>query len=87
MIRPVIVFLPAPYIENPSVPQQNTAPGRLIDEKCRECVWLPICAGGCPVRRIVYGNPQCIEFRDNPERFILELYQHYLKEKKKAIAT
>ena len=46
----------------------------LEDEKCRECVWLPLCAGGCPVRRIVYGKPQCIEFRDDPEQFVLEIY-------------
>ena len=51
----------------------------LDDERCRECVWLPLCAGGCPVRRIVYGNPQCIEFRDDPERFVLELYQYSLE--------
>lgn len=53
----------------------------LDDERCRECVWLPLCAGGCPVRRIVYGNPQCIEFRDDPERFVLELYQYSLEKK------
>ena len=42
------------------------------DPECRECVFLPQCAGGCPARRL-YSRKQCIPFRNTPERFVLEL--------------
>jgi len=43
------------------------------DEECRECVWLPMCVGGCPHRRLTEGKA-CIAFRDQPERYVLALY-------------
>ena len=46
------------------------------DEECRECVWLPICAGGCPHKRLFEGR-KCarIPFRDDPEAYVLALYE------------
>ena len=50
----------------------NTAlPG--VDEECRECVWLPMCAGGCPHERL-YGEKECVAFKEEPERYVLALY-------------
>ena len=43
------------------------------DEECRQCVWLPLCVGGCPHRRLFYGR-SCIPFRDQPERYVLALH-------------
>ena len=43
------------------------------DEECRQCVWLPLCVGGCPHRRLFYGRA-CIPFRDQPERYVLALH-------------
>ena len=43
------------------------------DEECRQCVWLPLCVGGCPHRRLFYSR-SCIPFRDQPERYVLALH-------------
>ena len=50
----------------------NTA-APVPDEECRECVWLPICVGGCPHRRIFDGR-HCIAFKDEPESYVLALH-------------
>ena len=44
------------------------------DEECRECVWLPACAGGCPNKRLYYER-QCLPFKDEPEKYVLALYK------------
>ena len=43
------------------------------DDECRECVWLPSCAGGCPHKRLFEGR-QCVPFKDDPERYVLALH-------------
>ena len=43
------------------------------DEECRECVWLPLCVGGCPHKRLFYGK-ECVAFRDHPENYVLALH-------------
>lgn len=48
-----------PYL-NSAVPFQ--------DEECLACVWLPLCAGGCPQTRIS-GNKRCVAFKNEPERY------------------
>ena len=52
------------------------------DEECRECVWLPLCVGGCPHRRLNYSK-SCIPFRDQPERYVLALHARIGEEKDK----
>lgn len=52
-----------------------------IDDECRECVWLPVCAGGCPFRQLS-GEKQCLPYRDMPEAYVLALYDRILKEVK-----
>ena len=54
----------------------------LKDEECGECVWLPMCAGGCPHRRL-YDRKSCIGLRNEPEKFVLALYARIGKEKQK----
>ena len=44
------------------------------DPKCRECLWLPMCCGGCPYRRMI-GEQTCFLFKDDPEAFALAVYQ------------
>ena len=51
------------------------------DEECRECVWLPMCVGGCPHRRLT-DKKSCVAFRDQPERYVLALHARIGKEKK-----
>ncbi|MBQ3302757.1 MAG: radical SAM protein [Eggerthellaceae bacterium] len=43
------------------------------DEECRECVWLPMCVGGCPHKRLFVGR-QCVGFKDDPEAYVLALF-------------
>ena len=50
----------------------NTA-SPVPDEECRECVWLPMCVGGCPHKRL-FDKRQCVPFKDNPEQYVLALY-------------
>lgn len=45
----------------------------LPDEECRECVWLPMCVGGCPHKRLTTGRG-CVAFKDEPERYVLALH-------------
>lgn len=43
------------------------------DEECHDCVWLPLCVGGCPYKRL-FAARECIAFRDNPEAYVLALH-------------
>lgn len=51
------------------------------DPECAECRWLPLCAGGCPNRRIYYGERPCLSYRDVPEQYVLALYERLKEEK------
>ena len=50
------------------------------DEECRECIWLPTCAGGCPQKRL-FEKRACVPFKDNPEAYVLALYARIGEEK------
>ena len=39
------------------------------DEECRSCVWLPVCAGGCPHARLA-GKKRCVPYKDRPELYV-----------------
>ena len=43
------------------------------DEECHECVWLPMCSGGCPHKRL-FEERQCVSFKGNPEGYVLALH-------------
>ena len=49
------------------------------DPECRDCVLLPLCAGGCPTRRLYYQKV-CFGFRSAPEKIVLALYERLQKE-------
>ena len=44
------------------------------DPKCRQCLWLPMCSGGCP-ERVLAGENVCYTFKDDPEAFALAVYK------------
>ncbi|MCR4870009.1 MAG: radical SAM protein [Atopobiaceae bacterium] len=50
------------------------------DDQCRECVWLPLCVGGCPFARL-HGERACVKFKDDPEAYVLALYARIGEEK------
>ena len=58
----------------------------LKDEECNECIWLPLCAGGCPHRRL-NGQKACIATRNDPEKYVLALYTKLAGEKRKETAA
>ena len=55
------------------------------DDECQECVWLPMCVGGCPHKRLFSGR-QCIGFKDNPEAYVLALHARIGEEKEEKSA-
>ncbi len=57
----------------------NTA-APVPDEECRECVWLPLCAGGCPQKRL-YETRACLPYKDDPEAYVLALHARIGEEK------
>ncbi|MBR3315147.1 MAG: radical SAM protein [Atopobiaceae bacterium] len=59
----------------------NTA-SPVPDGECRECVWLPMCVGGCPYKRL-FDKRQCVAFKDNPEDYVLALHARIGEDKKK----
>ena len=42
-------------------------------DACYECVWLPLCGGGCPQMRL-FGKPECPAYRYDPETFVLAMH-------------
>ena len=63
----------------------NTA-SPVPDEECRECVWLPLCVGGCPHRRL-FGDRACVAFKDDPASYVLALHSRIGEDKKDAKDT
>ena len=55
------------------------------DEECRDCVWLPVCAGGCPNQRLFYRR-QCLPYKDDPEKYVLALYAR-MRQKKQPVSS
>ena len=52
------------------------------DSECRECVWLPLCSGGCPNARL-HGMKMCFPLRNQPEKYVLALYDQIKKKEEK----
>lgn len=53
------------------------------DDECRECVWLPMCVGGCPNKRL-FERRQCVAFRDDPRAYVLALHARIGEGKREA---
>ncbi len=69
---PADPFATAARPDNLTMYLNTAAPVR--DEACHECVWLPMCAGGCPHRRLFYER-QCVAFKNDPEAYVLALHE------------
>jgi len=50
------------------------------DDECRECVWMPVCAGGCPHKRLFEGRV-CVPYKNNAQDYVLALHARIGKEK------
>lgn len=51
------------------------------DPECRACVWLPLCAGGCPYARLFGDGRVCVPYKDDPEAFVLKAHAWRKKQK------
>jgi len=60
---------------NPLLNYINTA-GVLDDKECQNCDFLPICAGGCPNKRLYYKK-KCVAYKNTPEEFVLEFVKKF----------
>jgi len=47
----------------------------LADDECSACLWLPLCAGGCPYSRFIDGKRQCLPYKDAPDKYALALWR------------
>ena len=47
----------------------------LADDECGACLWLPLCAGGCPYDRLADGRRRCLPYKDAPEQYALALWR------------
>lgn len=52
------------------------------DGECYECVWLPLCVGGCPHHRLI-GDRNCVAFKDDPEAYVMALHARIGEDKDK----
>ena len=53
----------------------------LDDDECAACLWLPVCAGGCPYKRLVNGKHKCLPYKNEPEEYVLALWRDTLARK------
>lgn len=56
----------------------NTVDAAMNDKKCRDCVWLPMCGGGCPQLRL-FGKHKCPPYKRDPEAFVRAMYSRTKK--------
>lgn len=42
-----------------------------LDTECKNCVWLPVCQGGCPQKKI-FTKKICVTYKNNAEDFVLK---------------
>lgn len=46
-----------------------------LHDKCKDCLELPLCMGGCPLERMKRGYPICSEYKDSLSKYIKEMVQ------------
>ncbi len=48
--------------------------GATCDNECMDCIWLPVCRGGCPNKRLLGGVLQCVAYKDDPGSYVRALH-------------
>lgn len=44
------------------------------DPACRECIFLPMCMGGCSLKKLIHGSDWCPEERFDLQSYVKKLY-------------
>ena len=52
--------------------------GSSLDEECVNCIWLPLCRGGCPSKRL-YSKKVCVSYKNEPEVFLSKIIKDNIK--------
>lgn len=60
--------------------------GAINDEECKNCVWFPVCVGGCPMYRIYYQK-KCIPYKGYEKEFVLKIAEQYNKNEQEKSRT
>ena len=47
----------------------------MSDAECLDCIWLPLCVGGCPYRRL-FESKACVAYKNDSQTFVRALYAH-----------
>ena len=69
--------------ENPNVLSQYLSMYSIFsDEECRECKLLPICAGGCPSKRI-YSHKHCLPYKNHLDELAAIMVEKSCNKKQK----
>ena len=48
------------------------------DDECRQCIWLPLCRGGCPSKRLFFKK-WCLPWKNNPEIYLSKVIKRNLE--------
>ena len=71
---------PIPTASNPQIIiDYINSGGATKDKECLDCVWLPLCQGGCPHRRLFYDKA-CISCKNKSEEFVLKYIDFHQKQ-------
>ena len=63
---------------NPDILMKYVNSAGVLDSECYDCVWLPICGGGCPSKRF-FCNMKCLPYV--PYKYDINFYIKKIKEK------
>lgn len=63
---------------NPNILMQYINSVGALDSECYNCVWLPICAGGCPSKKF-FCNMKCLPYV--PYKYDVDFYIEKIREK------
>lgn len=53
-----------------------------LPEKCKECIYLPMCQGGCGISRMNNTTPKCVDSFYNFKNFMRLAYKDYISQKR-----
>jgi uncharacterized protein len=72
------IRFPLQTASNPNILMKYINSAGALDSECSECVWLPICSGGCPSKRF-FCNMKCLPYV--PYRYDVDYYIEKIREK------
>lgn len=72
------IRFPLQTADNPNILMKYINSAGALDQECYDCVWLPICGGGCPSKRF-FCDMKCLPYV--PYRYNIDYYIDLIREK------